>query len=98
MSNRAQLIVLSEERFDAWCKYHNIKLQQYQRKLALDIFKLNSLNIEIPDDLRQILPKESINTFAKNFSAMGSGLTFTFQVAEKFIKAQGKIPFELVKK
>lgn len=79
-----QLRRLSPERLNKWLEYHKITLQPHQRKLIEDILRLDSLNIR---------DGKMSETIMQTFAALGSGLTFTFNVTERFIKDLGDTPW-----
>lgn len=85
-----QLRRLSPERLDKWLEYYKIILQPHQRRLVEDILRLDSLNIH---DYQSKYEEPGAFPIPQTFAALGSGLSFALDTAEKFIKDLGDTPW-----
>ncbi len=81
---KQQLEFLSDNKFEKWLVENNIKLFPYQKRFVLDIFRLKSLSWKYKNiDNTLYLP---VNNISHSFKGLGSGLSYAFYIAEKFIK------------
>lgn len=82
---------LSPREFEAWLRQQQIDLMPHQKQLALDILKLESLRHRTrPNPFSPVqdpMPSPGETLWERmSFRAPGSGLTFTFNTVEKFLR------------
>jgi len=77
---------LSDGEFEYWLRENNINLMPHQKELALAILACPALYARWGPNQYWPGTKARLNVMAMTFRGILSGLTFTFNTVEKFIR------------